>query len=98
VTNRYSLGSGIQSEYQGRLAGYDMGGYYTDTRAVRDSVAAALDDLKVVDWIDLQTRAIFVDFAVYYPSAKGFVSVRFAFEFSPSGGIFNSMDVQPLIL
>jgi hypothetical protein len=95
---RYSLGSGIQSMYQGRLTSYDMGGFYTDTAATRASVAAVLDDLKVVDWIDLQTRAIFVDFAVYYPSAKGFVSVRFAFEFSPSGGIFNSMDVQPLVL
>ncbi len=95
---RYSVGTGVQTEYQGRLATYDMGGYYTDAVATRDRVAAVLDDLKEVDWIDLQTRAIFVDFAVYYPSAKGFVSVRFAFEFSPSGGIFNSMDVQPLIL
>ncbi len=95
---RYSLSSGVQAMYDGRLASYDMGGYYTDTLAARASVADALADLKVVDWIDLQTRAVFVDFAVYYPSTKGFVSVRLAFEFSPSGGIFASLDVQPLIL
>jgi hypothetical protein len=95
---KYSMGSGVQVVYDGRLASYDMGGYYTDTVAARSVVSDALADLKVVDWIDLQTRAIFVDFAVYYPSSKGFVSVRFSFEFSPSGGIFTSMDVQPLLL
>jgi hypothetical protein len=95
---RYNLGSGVQAVYDGRLASYDMGGYYTDTVAARSSAAEALADLKVVDWIDLQTRAIFVDFAVYYPSSKGFASVRLSFEFSPSGGIFTSMDVQPLVL
>jgi hypothetical protein len=95
---RYNLGSGVQAVYDGRLASYDMGGYYTDSVAARSTAAEALADLKVVDWIDLQTRAIFVDFAVYYPSSKGFASVRLSFEFSPSGGIFTSMDVQPLVL
>lgn len=95
---KYSLSSGVQTIYEGRLASYDMGGFYTDVLASRASAAEALADLKVVDWIDLQTRAIFVDFAVYYPSSKGFASVRLAFEFSPSGGIFTSLDVQPLLL
>jgi hypothetical protein len=95
---RFSLGSGVQTVYQGRLAPYDMAGYYTDSVATRASAMEVMADLREVDWIDLQTRAVFVDFAVYYPSAKGFVSARFAFEFSPSGGIFTSMDVQPLAL
>jgi hypothetical protein len=95
---RYSIGSGVQSWYQGRLASYDMGGYYTDSVATRTSISEALSDLQVVDWIDVQTRAIFIDFAVYYPSTKGFLSFRFAFEFSPAGGVFSSMDVLPLVL
>ena len=95
---RFSLGSGVQTVYQGRLASYDMAGYYTDSVATRARAIEVMADLREVDWIDLQTRAVFVDFAVYYPSAKGFVSARFAFEFSPSGGIFTSMDVQPLAL
>ena len=49
---------------QGRLASYDMGGYYTDAIATRAAITDSLADLKIVDWIDLQTRAIFVDFAV----------------------------------
>jgi hypothetical protein len=95
---RFSLGSGVQTVYQGRLASYDMAGYYTDSVATRSDAIEIIADLKEVDWIDLQTRAIFVDFAVFYPSANGFVSARFAFEFSPSGGVFTSMDIQPLAL
>lgn len=36
-------------------------------------------------WIDTATRAVIVSFAVYLPSAAGFVSAFCIFEFVPAG-------------
>lgn len=63
---------------------YPGGGYIIDLKNNTDAVEK-IDMLKRHGWIDLKTRALFVDFSFYNPNVDLFLVCRIVFEFLPSG-------------
>lgn len=62
------------------------------------SVAATIRSLQTRRWVDLQTRAVFIDLAVHNFQLDRQVSIRFVIEFPVSGGAVTSVDVIALRL
>ena len=50
--------------------------------------AQHIRDLQNGTWIDLQTRALFIDFTTYNANVNLFHVAQLTFEFLPSGGVF----------
>lgn len=65
---------------------YGGGGYAYDLGRTQESAAQALSYLKENNWIDKETRAIFVDFTLFNQQVNLY-SVSFVmFEMMPTGG------------
>ena len=64
-------------------------------------VAQASTMLRLLEaggWIDAQTRAVFVEFSVYYPPADLVLSARLVLEVHPTGSIWPDMLLEPICL
>nr|XP_047125060.1 polycystic kidney disease protein 1-like 2 isoform X1 [Hydra vulgaris] len=53
-----------------------------------------IEDVKKHMWIDRQTRAIFIEFALFNAATNNFNMVTFVFEFPASGGLIPSYSVS----
>lgn len=53
---------------------------------------------KELKWIDLKTRAVFVDFAFFNPSLNFFVVTRILAEFQPTGVVRASSSFRTIFL
>ena len=71
-------------DHYGTYNYYPGGGYVVDLRNATDA-KEKLDMLERHGWIDLKTRAVFVDFSFYNPNVDLFLVCRILFEFLPSG-------------
>ena len=69
---------------------YPNTGYVIDT-PVMNITSTMFRDLQTERWIDLQTRALFVEFNIYNPSAHRFLNTRILFEITNYGGCHSSM-------
>ena len=52
-----------------------------------NSCTLFLDALKENDWIDFNTRAVFLEFTVYNPNVNLFSYINFVMEFPATGGV-----------
>ena len=71
-------------DYAGMFANYPGGGYIVDLKN-SSTASEQIAELDRHGWIDLKTRAIFVDFSFYNPNVDLFLACRIVFEFLPSG-------------
>ncbi|XP_060074442.1 polycystin-1-like protein 2 [Ylistrum balloti] len=71
--------------YQGVFGTYGGGGYVLDIGPKRSSAALYMQTLRNNSWIDLYTRAIFVELMLYNPDSKLFSHVKVIFELSSFG-------------
>jgi hypothetical protein len=65
------------------------------------SLAETVSDLTLLEqnnWIDRQTRAVFVEFDLYNPNVKMFSYCYILFEFLPTGSIVKSYRFYPMTL
>lgn len=63
----------------------------------KDAVLNITQELKDFEWITPGTRMVFITFAVYSANLDGaYASVRFAFEFAPTGVITPFSDITVL--
>lgn len=60
--------------------------------------AAVVADLREGGWVDLHTRAVFVNFALYNGNINEFLVGKVYFEFLPSGGVVPGFDFDVLNL
>ena len=67
------------------LAIYESGGFAITLPVGADPAVTKLDELKTSGWIDLGTRALFLDVVNYCPNNDMFLSTRLTFEILPSG-------------
>ncbi len=70
---------------KGTTATYSGGGFVLDVPigSSSESMKELVSYLKSEQWVDLATRAVFIDICVYHPSTQFFTSVRLLFEFLP---------------
>ena len=91
------------SPYIGIYSTYSGGGYVysIDTKSHSfnlSQVISDLDQLQRLDWIDKQTRALFVQFSLYNPNVNLFVYSNILFEFLSTGNLLSSFRIDPFVL
>ena len=88
---QYSSGESLSTEAYGKgaTATYSGGGFVLDIPlgSSRESMIELVNYLKNEHWVDLATRAVFIDLCMYNPSTQFFTSIRLLFEFLPYGDV-----------
>ena len=84
--------------FWGKMATYGGGGYVANLGTTRGQALSLLDDLLETEWIDFNTRAIFVEFTVYNPNINIFAYVSFLFESPATGAFIPNPKVMPFKL
>jgi hypothetical protein len=77
---------------------YLGGGYVYKMNGNASDVISDLTLLEQNNWIDRQTRAVFVEFSVFNPNLNMFAHCYIAFEFLPTGSIVTSYRFSPMSL
>ncbi|XP_043925774.1 polycystic kidney disease 2-like 2 protein [Protopterus annectens] len=78
--------------YWGELGYYGSGGYVVNLTRTKPGSAKLLADLKHNSWLDVGTRAVFIEFSVYNANVNLFCIVRLLIEFPATGGALTSWD------
>ncbi len=86
------------SPIQGKYATYDGSGYLFELRGKLDYIQGNLTILKEMQWIDRQTRAVFIEFSVYNPNINLVMVSTILVEFLSSGSILTTARFDPLNL
>jgi hypothetical protein len=87
------------NSYVGSFATYLPGGYaYKITGDDLQTVKEDLISLQKMNWIDLRTRVVFIDFTLYNPNVNLFAYCSFVLELLPSGGIIPTATVVTMNL
>jgi len=86
------------SSIQGKFATYDGSGYLYELRGKLDYIQGNLKLLKEMQWIDRQTRAVFVEFSSYNPNINLVMVSTILVEFLPFGDILTLARFDPLNL
>jgi hypothetical protein len=84
------------SMYIGEHATYRAGGYVYEFRGALSNIRNNLTLLHQLNWIDNQTRAVFVHFTLYNANTQLITSVTLLFEFIATGGVFLSARFEPI--
>lgn len=71
--------------FAGEYDVYSAGGFVQDLPNNRDTVNSILNELKMLKWIDRQTRAIFTEFTLYNSNLNLVTYCTFAVEFTDAG-------------
>lgn len=99
---QYSSAMSIDSQpYAGQYKNYLGGGYVFNIDASSQNVSqiqSELDSLQKNDWIDRQTRALFIEFTVYNVNLDLFAYCLVLFEILPTGSIESSFEINPMSL
>ena len=82
--------------YIGDHATYAGGGYVYEIRGSLNQIRANLSILRELQWIDDQTRAIFIQLTLYNPNVQLFTAVTLLAECLSTGGVFTSARFEPI--
>jgi polycystin 1L2 len=86
------------SPIQGKFATYDGSGYLYELRGKLDYIQGNLSLLQQMQWIDRQTRAVFIEFSSYNPNINLIMVSTILIEFLSSGSILTTARFDPLNL
>jgi hypothetical protein len=75
---------------------YDSGGYVYEFRGRLRELRSNLSQLHRLQWIDRQTRALFLQMTVYNPNVQLFTSILLLVEQLPTGGLFAHHRFEPI--
>ena len=84
--------------YMTDLNTYLGDGYVFNLTGSLNQLQSNLTLLKSLNWIDRQTRAIFIQFLVFNPNINMFAYVNILFEILPSGNMINSIQIDTINL
>ena len=85
---QYKDASTLQgSPIQGKFATYEGSGYLFELRGKLDYIQGNLTLLKEMQWIDRQTRAVFIEFSSFNPNINLIMVSTILVEFLPYGDI-----------
>jgi hypothetical protein len=86
------------SSIQGQFANYDGSGYLYELRGQLSYIQGNLTILKEMEWIDRQTRAVFIEFASYNPNINLIMVSTILVELLSSGSILTTARFDSLNL
>ena len=86
------------SPIQGKFNTYDGSGYVYEMRGKLSFLKGNLSLLREMNWIDRQTRAVFVEFSAYNPNINMVMVTTILVEFLSSGSILTTAHFDPLNL
>jgi polycystin 1L2 len=86
------------SSIPGQFSTYDGSGYLYEMRGQLSYLQGNLSLLKEMNWVDRQTRAVFVEFSVYNPNSNLIMVSTILIEFLSSGSILTTAQFDPLNL
>jgi len=99
---QYTKSSQIDSYPYAGIANTYMGGGYlfkmNNLGHDQSILIKNLENLKQNDWIDRQTRAVFIEFTIYNPNINLFSNCLILFEFISTGQIIKSSQFSPINL
>jgi hypothetical protein len=99
---QYTKSSQIDSyPFSGKVNTYMGGGYVFKMNNLghdQSILVNSLEKLKENDWIDRQTRAVFIEFTIYNPNINLFSNCLILFEFISTGQIIKSSQFSPINL
>ncbi len=75
---------------------YWGGGYVFKLLGNSDELIASLEQLESMNWINRNTRAVFIEFPIYNPNINLLISGTILFEFLPSGTLAKNSKFIPL--
>jgi len=75
---------------------YGSGGYVYEFRGRLSDLRNHLSQLRQLQWINGQTRAVIIQFSLYNPNVQLFTSVTLLIELLPTGGIIPTARFDPL--
>ena len=78
----------------GTAAWYSGSGYVANLGYDQETAFTVIADLHSNGWIDVQTRAVFVEFTVYNANTNLFGIITLFIEFLPSSGAITKVDIQ----
>jgi len=81
------------SSYTGYMASYDGDGFMEFLSTNRTAAEITLVDLKDNGFLDIATRAVFIDFTVWNSNVGSYAVMRICSEFSPSGTAAHFVEV-----
>ncbi|ESP04059.1 hypothetical protein LOTGIDRAFT_110316, partial [Lottia gigantea] len=80
--------------YVANIATYKGGGYVALTKRQLCRTRKVVETLKKQDWLDLRTRAVFLEFTVYNPNSNLFGSAVLVAEFTALGRAFTRTEFK----
>jgi polycystin 1L2 len=84
--------------YMTGLNTYLGDGYVLNLTGSLNEVQSNLTLLRKLNWIDRQTRAIFIQFLLFNPNINMFAYLNILFEILPSGNMINSIQIDTIKL
>jgi polycystin 2 len=86
-----SSGSGL---IHGRISSYSPNGFMIDLPDKSSGTHSLITSLFNNKWIDLNTRALFIEFTVYNGNINYFTQIQLVIEFPSTGGMINSWSIR----
>jgi len=80
--------------YPGTLTMYKGGGYTINFKRTAKASLKIVDDLEAHDWLDVKTRALFIEFTLYNANVNLFGSVIFLVEWMAAGSAITKTEVK----
>lgn len=80
--------------YLADLATYRGGGYVLELSRMQDEAIKRIEAINKTWWIDGETRAVFVEFALFYPGKNLHCIITIVFECPASGGCSANFQIQ----
>ena len=77
--------------YEGQIETYSGGGYVANLGETLETATEMINNLESQRWIDIYTRALFVEFSVFNPSSSLANAGKILFEYTPDGSILWSV-------
>jgi len=84
---RSTSASGELFIFPGIISNYPGSGFLVDFAVSSENRTQQLTNLEASHWIDIKTRAVFLDMAFYNPNIDMFITIRMLFEFQSCGAV-----------
>ena len=82
----------------GTYTAYEGDGYVYELRGSLASLKGNLTLLQQMNWVDLQTRAVIIEFFAYNPNVNMLIASSILVEFLPTGHVLTSAHFDPITL